>query len=151
MAIQHGICYSFKKELFEADHDLTVDVLKLALYQNSADLTLAGITAYTTTGEVSGSGYTAGGSTLTVATGFPKLNPTAQGGIALNQAVLIDFDDLTFSSVSISARAGLIYNSSKSNKAFAIVDFGQIYTVSGGDLTITWPTPDALSAIIRTV
>ena len=149
MAINQAICSSFKLERYQGIHDFTSDTLKAALYSEDATLG-ASTTAYSTTNEVSGTNYTAGGESLAFATGFPKLNPSAQGGIAAETMVLVDFDDLTFTNVTISPRGLLIYNSSKSNRAVMTLDFGVVLSLSGQDLVINWPTPDALTAILRT-
>jgi hypothetical protein len=93
---------------------------------------------YSATNEASGTNYTAGGASLTSAT------PVLSGSTAI-----CDFNDLTFSSVTITARGALIYNSSKSNKAVAVLDFGSDKTSSAGNFTIVFPTADASNAIIR--
>src|SRR5688572_16822961 len=131
MTIEHGLVYSFKLELAQGTHDFASDTFKLALYAENADLTLSGITVYTTTNEATGSGYTAGGFTLTVASGYPKISVAAQGGLETGQATLVDFDDLSVIPLTINARAALIYNSSKSNKAIAILDFGSTQYIDG--------------------
>ena len=134
------MCTSFKKELMTATHDFTAstgNTFKLALYDNNASFTAA-TTAYTATNEVSGTGYSAGGGTLT------NVTPTTSGTTAF-----ADFADLTFSSSSITARGAIIYNSSASDKAVAVLDFGSDKTSSAGDFTISFPTADASNAIIR--
>jgi hypothetical protein len=116
----------------------TGDTFKLALYDNSASFTAA-TTAYTATNEVSGTGYSAGGGTLT------NVTPTSSGTTAF-----IDFDDLTFSTATITARGALIYNSSAAgNPAVCILDFGADKTSTAGDFTIVFPTADASNAIVR--
>ena len=137
MAISQTVCTSFKKELMEGTHDFTSDTFKIALYLNSATLSEA-TTAYTTTGESSGTGYTAGGKALTV------VAPTTSGTTAI-----LDFDDVSWTGVSLTARGGLIYNSTDSNKTVAVLDWGADYIVSGGTFTITWPAADASNAISR--
>jgi len=107
------------------------------LYTSSASLG-AGTTAYTTSNEVSGTGYTAGGNTLT------RVDPTTSSTTAFT-----DFSDTTWSSASFTARGALIYNDSDSDKAVAVLDFGADKTASGGDFTITFPAADASNAIIR--
>lgn len=134
------ICNSFKQELLVATHNFTAstgDTFKLALYTSAATLT-ASTTAYSATNEASGTGYTAGGSALTSVT--PVLS---------SSTAICDFNDLTFSSVTITARGALIYNSSKSNKAVCVLDFGSDKSASVGNFTIVFPTPDASNAIIR--
>lgn len=137
MAISTAMCVSFKKELLEAEHDFTADTFKIALYTSSATLG-ASTTAYSTSNEVSGTGYTAGGATLTV------VAPTTSGNSAF-----VDFSDVTFASSTITARGALIYNSSKSNKAVIVLDFGSDITTTNATFTITMPTASAGDAIVR--
>jgi hypothetical protein len=116
----------------------TGDTYKLALYDNSAAFTAA-TTAYTVTNEVSGTGYSAGGGTLT------NVTPTSSGTTAF-----IDFADLTFSTATITAYGALIYNSSAAgDPAVCILDFGGAKTSTAGDFTIVFPTADASNAIVR--
>ncbi len=135
------MCTSFKKELMTATHNFTNssgNTFKLALYTNSASFTAA-TTAYTTSNEVSGTGYSAGGSALT------NVTPTTSSTTALT-----DFSDLTFSSATITARGALIYNDSASgDPSVVVLDFGGDKTSTAGDFTIVFPTADASSAIIR--
>jgi hypothetical protein len=135
------LCTSFKVELLESVHNFTTgtgDTYKLALYDNSAAFTAA-TTAYTATNEVSGTGYSAGGGTLT------NVTPTSSGTTAF-----IDFADLTFSTATITAYGALIYNSSAAgNPAVCILDFGGAKTSTAGDFTIVFPTADASNAIVR--
>jgi hypothetical protein len=135
------LCTSFKVELLESVHNFTTgtgDTYKLALYDNSAAFTAA-TTAYTVTNEVSGTGYSAGGGTLT------NVTPTSSGTTAF-----IDFDDLTFSTATITAYGALIYNSSAAgNPAVCILDFGGAKTSTAGDFTIVFPTADSSTAIVR--
>jgi|TARA_R100000278_G_scaffold106398_1_gene82944 hypothetical protein len=140
MAITQAMCTSFKKELLTGTHNFTNssgDTFKLALFTSSATLG-ASTTAYSTTNEASGTGYTAGGNTLT------NVTPTTSGTTALT-----DFADTTFSTASITARGALIYNSTDSDKAVVVLDFGADKTSTAGDFTIQFPTADASSAIIR--
>tara|TARA_Y100000004_G_scaffold181651_1_gene227587 strand:- start:66 stop:494 length:429 start_codon:yes stop_codon:yes gene_type:complete len=140
MAITQAMCTSFKKELLEATHDFSAasNVFKLALYTSSASLD-ASTTAYTATNEVSGTGYTAKGSFLT------SVNPTSSGTTAFT-----DFNDLTFSSASITARGALIYNEAATgDPSVCVLDFGADKTSTAGDFTISFPTADASNAIIR--
>ncbi|MGZ8432764.1 MAG: hypothetical protein ACXWYM_00270 [Candidatus Binatia bacterium] len=150
MTVEHGFVHSFKSELFSGVHDFADDALKIALYDSDASMTLAGITAYTTANECSGVGYTAGGVAVSLASGFPKMNETAQGGVAAGSMYLVDFSDTTFSAIDVHARCALLYNSSKSNKAIAILDFGQELNIDG-EFVIQWPNPDTITAIIRGV
>lgn len=135
--IESGVPLSARKELFQGVHDFNNDTFKLALYDSSADLTLTGVTAYTTTGEVVATGYTAGGVTLS-------------GNVIGddNGVATVDFDDATVTGTGMTVRAAIVYNSSKSNRAVRILDFG----VSEGPVTdpvITMPTPTANTAILR--
>ena len=135
------LCTSFKVELLAGTHNFTNstgDTFKLALYDNSASFTAA-TTAYTATNEVSGTGYSAGGGSLT------NVTPTSSSTTAF-----IDFADLTFSTATITARGALIYNSSAAgNPAVCILDFGADKTSTAGDFTIVFPTADASNAIVR--
>ena len=141
MAITTAMCTSFKQELMEAKHNFLAsggDTFNLALYTSSASLD-ATTTAYTDTNEVSGTGYTAKGAALT------NVNPTTSSTTAFT-----DFDDLTFSSSSITARGALIFNETASgDPAVCSLDFGADKTSSSGDFTIQFPTADATNAIIR--
>jgi len=140
MAITQAMCTSFKKELLEATHDFTAasNVFKLALYTSSATLG-ASTTAYTATNEVSGTGYTAKGEFLT------SVTPTSSGTTALT-----DFNDLTFSTATITARGALIYNEAATgDPSVCVLDFGSDKTSTAGDFTISFPTADASNAIIR--
>ena len=141
MAITQAMCTSFKKELLEAGHNFKNSggsAFKLALYTSSATLG-ASTTAYATTNEVSGTGYSAGGSALT------RVDPTSSGTTAFT-----DFADLTFSTATITANGALIYNDDASNDAAVIVlAFGGDKTSTAGDFTIQFPTADASNAIIR--
>jgi hypothetical protein len=140
MAITQAMCTSFKKALLDGEMDFSSDTsqtYKIALYTSSATLG-ASTTAYSTTNEVSGTGYSAGGATLTV------VAPTTSGTTAF-----LDFNDVTFSTATITARGALIYQSGGSNPAVAVLDFGSDKTSTAGDFTIQFPTADASNAIIR--
>ena len=140
MAITQAMCTSFKKELMTATHDFSAasNVFKLALYTSSASLG-AGTTAYTTSNEVSGTGYTAKGAALT------NVDPSTSSTTALT-----DFSDLTFSTATITARGALIFNDSASgDPAVCVLDFGGDKTSTNGDFTIQFPTADASNAKIR--
>jgi hypothetical protein len=138
MAITQALCNSFKQELLQGLHDLDGHTLKMALFTSSATLD-ATTTAYSTTNESSGTGYTAGGATL------------ANVAVSLSgTTAFVDFDNVSFTSATISDAAGaLIYNSSASNRAIAVIDFGATKSVSSGTLTITLPTASATTALIR--
>lgn len=148
MTIEHGVVYSFPLELAKGTHDFSADTIQIALYEETASLTLSGITAYTSAGEISGTGYTTGGYTLTKATGFPKRNETAEGEFAAGQVTIMDFEDLSVPNLVATARAALIYNISKSNKAIAILDFGKTHYING-NFILSFPTASALNPIIR--
>jgi len=140
MAITQAMCTSFKGELLQGVHNFTAstgDVFKIALYTSSATLG-ATTTVYTTSDEVVGSGYTAGGNTLT------NVTPTSSGTTAFT-----DFADTTWTTATITARGALIYNSTESDKAVAVLDFGSDKTSTAGNFTIVFPTADASNAIIR--
>ena len=140
MAITSAICTSFKQELLVATHNFTAstgDTFKLALYSSSATLG-ATTTAYVTTGEATGTNYSAGGSNLT------SVTPTISG-----TSSVCDFADLTFGTATITARGCLIYNSTDANKSVAAIDFGGDKTSTAGDFTIVFPSPTATGAIIR--
>lgn len=137
MAITQAFCTSAKAEFLGGVHDLDTDTIKIALFTSSATLG-ASTTAYSTTNEVSGTGYTAGGNTLT----SPSI--TLDGTTAI-----VDFADSVWSSSTITARGALIYNASKSNKAIAVLDFGADKTSNGGDFTVVMPAAAAATAIIR--
>lgn len=125
---------SFKRELYQAIHNLTTDVLKIALYTASADLNEA-TTVYSTSNEVTGTGYVAGGVTLT--------------GVAVSSSgytAYVDFANVVFGAA-VTARCALIYNSSKANRSIAVLDFGSDKT--SANFTITMPSNDASSALIR--
>ena len=139
------MCTSFKQQLLQGKHDFTAssgDTFKLAMYDNSASFTAA-TTAYTTSNEVSGTGYSAGGAALT------NVTPTTSSTTALT-----DFADLTFSSATITARGALIYNTSTGSGSgttdtVLVLDFGSDKSSTAGDFTIVFPTADASNAIIR--
>ena len=149
MAITQAMCTSFKKELLEGVHNFKNsggDTFKLALYaegsggKSSSTATLgASTTALVTTGEVASSGtYATGGGSLT------RVDPTTSGTTAFT-----DFADLSFTTATITAMGALIYNSSDSNKAVAVLDFTSNKTSTAGTFTIQFPTADASNAIIR--
>jgi len=135
------MCTSFKKELLEGVHNFKNSggsTFNLALYTNSASFT-ASTTAYTTSNEVSGTGYTAKGGTLT------RVDPTTSSTTAFT-----DFADLTFSSSTITARGALVFNDSASgDPSVVVLDFGEDKASTSGDFTVVFPTADASNAIIR--
>lgn len=147
MAITQAMATSFKVDLLNGIHafgttvtrgSTNADTFYIALYTSSATLG-ATTTAYSVTNEVSGTGYSAGGNSLTV-----SQTPTSTSTTAW-----LDFADSTWSSSTITAAGALIYNSTNSNKAVAVLDFGGDKTSTNGDFTIVFPTADSTSAIIR--
>ena len=149
MAITQAMCTSFKQELLEGVHNFKNsggDTFKLALFaissggKSSTTATLgATTTALVTTGEVASSGtYATGGGSLT------RVDPTTSGTTAFT-----DFADVSFTTATITARGALIYNSSDSNKAVAVLDFGGNTTSTSGTFTVQFPTANGSNAIIR--
>jgi len=140
MAITSAICSSFKQEVLVGTHNFTAtsgNSFKLALYTSSATLGAA-TTAFTTTGQASGTNYTSGGNALTSVT--PALSGTT---------AVCDFADLTFGTATVTARGCMIYNDTQSDKAVAIIDFGGDKTSTAGNFTVVFPSPTATGAIIR--
>jgi hypothetical protein len=147
MAITQAMTTSFKVEILNGIHAFgttvtrgatTPDTFKIALYTSSATLDST-TTVYSTTNEVAtGGGYSAGGNTLTT------VAPTSSGTTAF-----LDFNDTTWSSSTITANGALIYNSTQSNKAVAVLAFGSDKSSSGGNFTIQFPVADASNAILR--
>ena len=143
MAISQAVANSFKKELLEGQHNFAFsggDNFKLALYVSTATLN-SSTTGYTTTGEVSASGqYTAGGGALVK----PNPSTSVASGVAI-----VDFADLSFTGVTITARGALIYNTSTSDAAVAVLDFGADKTATSGTFTIQFPAFTTSAAILR--
>lgn len=138
--ITSAITKSYATEVGQGLHNISVggDIFKCALYTNQAVLN-ADTTIYSVTNEVSGTGYTAGGNTLT------NINPTQSDGKGL-----YDFADLTFSTVTLSnVQGALIYNSTNGNRAVAVLNFGAIYSPSAEDLNIIFPSVTSTTALIR--
>jgi hypothetical protein len=147
MAITQAMATSFKVDLLNGVHafgttvtrgSTNADTFYIALYTSSATLDST-TTAYSATNEVSGTGYSAGGNSLTV-----SQTPTSTSTTAW-----LDFSDSTWSSSTITANGALIYNSTNSNKAVAVLAFGGDKTSTNGDFTIVFPTADSSNAIIR--
>ena len=145
MAITSALCTSFKKELLERKHDFNSTsghTFKIALYTSAATLG-ASTTVYSTTNEVVGTGYTAGGVTLT------NIDPTSSGTTAF-----IDFADATWASATITANGAIIYNTttdggSGTTNAVAVIAFGGDKTSTNGDFVVQFPAADATNAIVR--
>lgn len=127
----HTYTTSFVDEMLDAIHDFGTDSFKMALYSDSVTLGRA-TTAYTATGEISGSGYTAGGAAMTVTTGYPQAAPSGNGQV-------VRFDDVEWPSSSLTARQCLIYNTSKADRSVLVLDFGRDRTSVGATLAVRFP------------
>jgi len=136
MSIYQTLTNSFKQELLEGVHDFTTDTFKMALYNSTATIG-ATTTVYTVTGEISGTGYVAGGLVLTGAT------VQSLGGTAF-----VNFADADWNPATFTARGALIYNASKGDKSVAVLDFGADKTASN-TFTVQMPSNTASSALIR--
>ena len=140
------ICTSFKLQLLNGTHNLFTagDTFRIALYSSSASLSAAttvyGGTVGVTpdTNEVTGTGYTAGGIALT------NVDPLSSGTTAYAQ-----WATPTFTTVTLTARGALIFNTSKSNKAVCVIDFGSDKVKAAANLVVTMPTFDATNALLR--
>ncbi len=137
--IQQGLTTSFKQEILEGTQDLTTGDLKMALYTALADLG-PNTTVYTTTNEVVGTGYTAGGNMLTGMT----IQADANTG-----TVYVNFDNLPWPGANFTARGGLIYSPSQGNKSIAVLDFGSDKRFTPANNTVTMPPNTATTALIR--
>jgi hypothetical protein len=135
--ITQTITTSFKYDCYTAQQNLTTDTLKMALYTAAANLN-ADTTAYAANNEVSSANYTAGGQILTGVT-------VSTSGTT----VYVSFNNPTWNNVSFTCRGALIYNSSKSNKSVAVLNFGSDKTVSNATFTVTLPANTATTALIR--
>lgn len=138
MALVQGMCSSFKQESWLGIHDLDTDVLKIALYTASSTLSPA-TTVYTTDYEVAGLGYVPGGIALT---GVQVL--------LTGTTAYVGFNNPSWTIASFTCRGALIYNSSKANRAIAVLDFGSDKTASG-TFTVQMPAATATSALLRFV
>lgn len=143
MSITSAVCNSFKTEVLGGIHDLDTDTIKIALIKVSPTGSYgASTTNYSTlTGnsdEASGTNYSAGGNTLSGA------SITLDGSTAI-----VDFNDTVWASATISADGAILYNSSKSNKAIAVFNFGGTVTSTAGDFTLQFPVAAAATALIR--
>ena len=131
---------SYRVELFKAVHNHSASgghTFKIALYDNNASFTSA-TTGYTTSNEVSGTNYSAGGIALT------NVEPTSVGQVGLT-----DFGDAVFTNVTISARGALVYNSSAGTAVVLILDFGRVISKTAANFTVVFPTADQINAILR--
>jgi len=135
MAIVQTQTTSFKKELYQAIHDLSTDTIKIALYTAAVDLN-ADTTVYSATNEVSGTGYTAGGQVMT------GVSISSSGYVAY-----ANWDNVSWTAA-LTARCALIYNASKGNKSVTVLDFGSDKT-STTTFTITMPANTSTTALIR--
>jgi hypothetical protein len=136
MALRQGLTTSFKKEILLGEHNLESNTLKIALYTALASLD-ENTTEYTTTNEITGTGYTAGGETLS------GVSVSTSGLIAY-----VSFDNVVWDPASFTARGALIYNASVSNKSIAVLDFGSDKQTTT-KFTIEVPPDTATAAIIR--
>jgi hypothetical protein len=134
--IYQTITLSFKEQILKGEHNLLTDTLKLALYYSTADLS-EDTTVYTATGEVSGTGYSAGGVVLTGV----SINK-------LNDVVYVNFNNAVWNPASFTAAGGLIYNVSKSNKSIAVLSFGND-KVATNSFTVQMPANTYNSALLR--
>ena len=138
MAIVQGQTTSFKQQLYQGVHNFTSNTFKIALYTGNANLNQS-TTVYATTNEVVGTGYTAGGVTLT--------------GVTINtdpntSTVYINFNNAVWNPAAFTARCALIYNTSASNASVAVIDFGSDKSCSN-TFTVTMPTNTSTTALIR--
>ena len=140
--IQQGLTNSFKQEMLQAGQNLATDTLRMALYTAFADIGPE-TTVYTTTNEVTGTGYTAGGVSVTGAT----INTQTTGPNA--GTVYVDFNNVSWPGANFVARGALIYNVTRSNKTVAVLDFGSDKTFTSINNTVTMPENTATTALIR--
>jgi len=140
MAIVQTMCTSFKAEVAQGLHNFTRttgNVFKIALYVATANLG-ADTTVYTTTGEASGTNYSAGGIALT------NITP-----LAASNTGYWSFDDATFSNVTLTCAGALIYNSTNGNRAVCVLNFGQTITKTAANLVVTFPPMGATDSVLR--
>ena len=137
--IQQGLTNSFKQEMLQAGQNLATDTLKMALYTAFADIGPT-TTVYTTSNEVTGTGYVAGGVAVTGAT----ISLDVQTG-----TVYVDFDNVSWPGASFTARGALIYNVTQGNASVAVLDFGSDKTFTSTSNTVTMPVNSATTALIR--
>lgn len=142
MAIQQGLTNSFKQDMLQAGQNIITDVLYMALYTAFSDIGSL-TTEYTTTNEVTGTGYTAGGVEVTGAILSTQTTGPNAG------TVYVNFDNVSWPGANFVARGALIYNTSKSNKSVAVIDFGSDKTFSATSNTVTMPVNSVTTALIR--
>lgn len=146
MSVQQTATTSFKVELLQAVHNFgptSPNTFKVALYTAAANIGPS-TTEYTTTNEVVGTGYTAGGNTLVIST-----SPTSGLNSVNVPTAYISFNNTSWTNATFTARGALVYNVTQGNKSVAVLDFGSDKTVSNDTFQIIFPTPDANSAIVR--
>ena len=146
MTIAQATTTSFKVELLQAIHSFgptSPDTFKIALYTAAASIGPT-TTVYTTSNEVVGAGYTAGGNTLAIST-----SPTSGDNTQSVPTAFVSFTNSTWTSATFTARGALIYNSTEGNKSVAVLDFGADKTVTNDTFQIIFPTASATSAIVR--
>ena len=141
MGITQAVANSFKGQLLQGGHNFTAatgNVFKLALYTSAANLD-SSTTIYTSTSEVANTGtYVTGGGVLT------NVSPLVSSGVAF-----VDFADISFTGVTLTARGALIYNTSASSAAVCVLDFGADKTATSGTFTIQFPADTTSAAILR--
>jgi hypothetical protein len=137
--IQQGLTNSFKQEMLQAGQNLATDTLKMALYTAFSDIGPT-TTAYSTTNEITGTGYTAGGEAVTGAT----ISVDTQ-----TNTVYVNFNNVSWPGASFTARGALIYNVTRSNASVAVLDFGSDKLFTAANNTVTMPTNTATTALIR--
>jgi len=138
MSFTQGLTTSFKSQMVQGQQNLAANTLKLALYTGFAALG-PDTTVYSTTNEITGTGYTAGGNTLSGVT----ISTSADG------VVYINFSNVVWTNASFTTRGALIYNASQSNASVAVLDFGADKTCTNQTFTVTMPTNSATTALIR--
>jgi hypothetical protein len=146
MTVQQTTTTSFKVELLQAVHNFgptSPNTFKIALYTAASNIGAA-TTVYTTSNEVTGTGYTAGGKTLSIST-----SPTASNNSNGIPTAYTSFTNISWTGASFTCRGALIYNATQGNKSVAVLDFGSDKTVSNNTFQIVFPTSDANSAIVR--
>jgi len=146
MTIAQTATTSFKVELLQAVHNFgptSPNTFKVALYTAAANIG-ATTTVYTTSNEVTGTGYTAGGNTLSI-----SVSPTSGNNTGGVPTAFASFNNSSWTNATFTARGALIYNSTQGNKSVAVLDFGADKTVTNDTFQIIFPTADANSAIVR--
>jgi hypothetical protein len=143
MAIQQGLTNSFKQDMLQAGQDIITDTLYMALYTAFSDIGQLTTDYDTTTNEVVGTGYTAGGVEVTGAVLSTQTTGPNAG------TVYVNFNNVSWPGADFIARGALIYNTSKSNKSVAVLDFGSDKVFTSTSNTVTMPANTATTALIR--